>query len=208
MICRVIATFILGVSSCLYASVIEAPDLFMQRTTEAVLAELKALPADDLVRVYALIDKDILPAVDMEYMSRWVAGRKAWSSAPSEQKKLFQVTFQKLMTKTYSSTLFLFKDRAMIYSRPPRVDYQKAKTIPVYCEIKQTNKESIQVIYQLRLINKQWKIFDVLVEGVSMIKGLQSQYEQVIAQKGLAGGIDAMNLKLNQQASTSEKSDK
>ena len=112
------------------------------------------------------------------------------------------------MTKTYSSTLFLFKDRAMIYSRPPRVDYQKAKTIPVYCEIKQANKESIQVIYQLRLVNKQWKIFDVLVEGVSMLKGLQSQYEQVIAQNGLAGGVDAMNLKLNQQTSTSEKRDK
>lgn len=183
-------------SAFAYASGIADPQLFLQNKTQIVLSELKDIPENQTSEVYNLIDKEIVPIVDIEYMSRWVAGRKAWSQASAEQKAKFQEVFQKLMIKTYSSTLMIFKDRDMQYSRPPRVDYQKAKNIPIYCEIKQPNKESIQVIYQLRLVNKDWKIFDVLVEGVSMLKGLQAQYEQTIAQKGLSGGIEAMEAKL------------
>ncbi len=179
-----------------FASAIEPPETFMQNTTNAVLEELKSIPAGQMDQVYVLIEKDIVPIVDIEYMAKWVVGRKAWANASTEQKQMFQEVFEKLMSKTYASTLLIFKDRTMLYSRPVRVDYQKAKTIPVYCEIKQPNKESIQVIYQMRLMNNQWKIFDVLVEGVSMLKGLQAQYEQPIAQKGIVGGIEAMQQKL------------
>jgi phospholipid transport system substrate-binding protein len=178
---------------------VEAPDIFMQRTTDVVLSEIKMMSSHDLSKMYVIVDKHLLPIVDVEYMSRWVAGRKAWSSAKKEQKMLFQETLEQLMIQTYSSTLFMVKDKEMKYSRPPHIDFIKAKTIPVYCEIKQPGKESIQMIYQLRMFPEGWKIFDVLVEGVSMLKGLQSQYEQVIAQKGINGGIESMENKIHQQ---------
>jgi len=202
MIMRILTLLLWGLSSGVSASTIEAPERFMQQATEAVIVDLKDLSSDDTNGIYALIDKNIIPIVDIEYMSRWMAGRKAWKQATSEQKKIFQATFQKLMTKTYASTVLIFKDQEMTYSRPARVDYYKVKTIPVYCEIKQSNKESIQVIYQLRLVHKQWKIFDVLVEGVSMLKGLKSQYEPSISQKGLEGGIATMNAKLHHASNT------
>lgn len=190
-------TYLICSIGLVHASVIEAPEVFMQRVTATVLEEIHKIPADDLPQIYALVDKELLPLIDLPYMSRWVAGRRAWGAATDSQKEVFVETFQKLMIKTYSSTLFLFKDRAMTYSRPPRVDYVKAKTIPVFCEIEQPGKESIQVIYQLRMYTPNWKIFDVLIEGVSMLKGLQSQYEQIIAQKGIEGGIEAMQKKLD-----------
>jgi phospholipid transport system substrate-binding protein len=202
MLTRLLALVFAGICSLATASTMEPPETFMQNTTTSVLEQLKQIPPGDMPKVYAVIEKEIVPVVDIEYMARWVVGRKAWSKASAEEQKLFTEVFEKLMSKTYASTLLLFKDRTMIYSRPMRVDYQKAKTIPVYCEIKQPNKESIQVIYQMRMMSNQWKIFDVLVEGVSMLKGLQAQYEQVIAQKGINGGIEAMQQKLNSSAAT------
>ncbi len=205
MIMRFFTLLLIGWISTLSAITIEPPDIFMQKTTNAVLEELRTIPAAEIERVYAVIEKKIVPIVDIEYMAKWVVGRRSWAHSSGEQQKDFQEIFEKLMCKTYASTLLMFKDRTMIYSRPMRIDYQKAKTIPVYCEIKQPNKESIQIIYQMRLINKQWKVFDVLVEGVSMIKGLQAQYEQPITQKGMAGGIEAMQQKLKSPSKSLEK---
>jgi ABC-type transporter MlaC component len=196
MIMRSLALLLTGWVPTLSASTIEPPEIFMQNTTNAVLEELKTIPPGEIDRVYAVIQKDIVPIVDIEYMAKWVVGRRCWAHASDEQQKAFQDVFEKLMSQTYASTLLVFKDKPMIYSRPMRVDYQKAKTIPVYCEIQQPNKESIQVIYQMRLINTHWKVFDVLVEGVSMLKGLQAQYEQPITQKGISGGIEAMQQRL------------
>ncbi len=201
MLFRLVIGAFLGLSSLVSASTIEPPEVFMKKTTARVVEQVKAIPDGDLAQVNQVIEKEIVPVVDIEYMSRWVVGRKAWAKATAEEQKRFSEVFEKLMSKTYASTLLIFKDREMIYSRPVRIDYQKAKTLPVYCEIKQPNKESIQVIYQMRLIGNEWKIFDLLVEGISMLKGLQAQYEQVIAQKGINGGIEAMQEKLNRPES-------
>jgi len=205
---NVFLSLISGICFAATPATVEAPDLFMQDLTNRVLKEVKNLPEGDMQDLYLVVDKEIIPYIDLDYMSKWVAGRKAWANASSDQRQKFQEVFQNLLTRTYSSTLFVFRDREVVYSRPPRVDYTKAKTIPVSCEVKQPNKESIQVIYQLRLVNKQWKVFDILVEGVSMLKGLQTQYEQVIAEKGLPGAITLMQQKSQEKSMENEKRQK
>lgn len=182
-------------------SVVVPPDRFMYQATTEVLAELKDLTPSQTQQVNYLIDRKIIPHVDIEYMTKWVAGRKAWTKASAVEKKEFSEVFTKLMIQTYASTLFMIQDKTISYSRPPKTDYMTAKTVPISSEIIQSNKDPIHIIYQLRLVGKEWKIFDLLIEGVSLLKGLQGQYEEVIAQKGLKGGIDAMRARLTEKSS-------
>ena len=86
----------------------------------------------------------------------------------------------------------------MKYYRLGSGDYEKMTRIQVICEIQQDNKDPIKAIYQLHLVQQEWKIFDILVEGVSMLKGLQAQYADLIAKEGITGVTNVMQQKVDE----------
>lgn len=183
--------------SLLLASEPPAPDIFLKEITTTVLVDLKELPSPPPeCQLDKIIEKKIVPYVDVPYMARWVAGRRAWQEASPEIRQQFTKNFQMMLVRTYSSTLETFKDREMVFSRNMNRDYLQDRHVQVYASIDQPGKDAISVIYQMRRIDDGWKIFDVVVEGISMLKGLQAQYEQVIAQEGLQGAIIRMSEQL------------
>ncbi len=176
---------------------LEAPDLFMSRVTTEVISDINKLPTDrQPIQLYNIIEEKILPQVDVGYMAKWVIGRKAWGEANSVDKEAFTKLFTSLLTKTYSSTLLAFKDKKMDYYLNNKADYLKAKNIQVMCKIDQPNKDPINVMYQLKRSGDQWKIFDVLVEGVSMLKGLQAQFAESVSRGGIKAAIELVEKKL------------
>ncbi len=182
-------------ASC--ATELPAPDVFMEKITSEVLVDLSQLPSPPPAdQLDSLIEAKIVPYVDVPYMARWVAGRRAWSEADATLRQEFTHQFQYMLVRTYSSTLETFKDRKMTYSRTAGKDYHQEKHLQVYASIAQPGKEPISVIYQLRRYDNTWKVFDVVVEGISMLKGLQSQYEKIIATEGLQGAIKRMQEQL------------
>lgn len=190
-----LASFSLLGASC--ATQLPAPEQFMEKITSEVLVELNELPSPPPEkRLDSLIEAKIVPYVDVPYMARWVAGRRAWSEADNTLRKEFTEQFRAMLVRTYSSTLESFKDRKMTYSRSAGKDYHQEKHLQVYASIAQSGKEAISVIYQLRRFDNTWKVFDVVVEGISMLKGLQSQYEKIIATEGLQGAITRMQEQL------------
>ncbi|NBW56503.1 ABC transporter substrate-binding protein [bacterium] len=194
--------FLIGVCfSCAFA--LQDPVVFMQEVTNDVLIDLNKLANNDKNdALYEIINKKILLHVDIEFMARWVVGRKAWNDATKKQQEDFIQVFTKLLSRTYSSTLLVFKDRQIKYYRTGSSDYKTASRIQIICEIQQSgdkqsiNKDPIKGIYQMHLVKENWMIFDVLVEGVSMLKGLQAQYEQVIAREGIDGATVLIQKKL------------
>lgn len=183
--------------STLCGGELPAPDFFMEKITSNVLVDLKELPSPPPEeQLDNLIEAKIVPYVDVPYMARWVAGRRAWLDSTKEQRKDFTENFQSMLVRTYSSTLETFKDRKMTYSRNTNRDYHQERHVQVYAYIEQPGKDSISVIYQMRRYEDTWRVFDIVVEGISMLKGLQSQYEQVIAQGGLEAAIIRMREQL------------
>jgi phospholipid transport system substrate-binding protein len=187
--------------SCAFA--LQDPVIFMQEVTNDVLNDLNKLPNNDRYdALYQIFNRKILSHVDVEFMARWVVGRKAWTDATKKQQEDFIEVFTKLLSRTYSSTLIMFKDRQMKYYRIGSGDYKTASRIQIICEIQQSgdkqsiNKDPIKGIYQMHLVKENWMIFDVLVEGVSMLKGLQAQYAQVIAREGIDGATVLIQKKL------------
>jgi phospholipid transport system substrate-binding protein len=183
-----------------YANALQDPAEFMQQVTSNVVVDLNKLPNNEKNQnLYDIINTKILPQVDIEYMARWVVGRTAWMQATDAQKKSFIKAYTTLLSRTYSSTLLSFKDREMKYYRIGNADYQQLQRVQVICEIQQPNKEPIKAIYQLHLVQGEWKIFDILVEGVSMLKGLQAQFVDIIAREGIEGATNLIHEKLTNE---------
>lgn len=192
---KLIIIGVAGLVSSLIA--LEAPDMFMSRVTSEVILDINQLPKDHQTNeLYSIIEGKILPQVDISYMAKWVIGRKAWGDATSVDREEFTKLFTSLLTKTYSSTLLAFKDKKMNYYLSNKSDYLKSKNIQVMCKIDQPNKDPINVMYQLKRSGDQWKIFDVLVEGVSMLKGLQAQFSESVSRGGIKAAIDLVEKKL------------
>jgi ABC-type transporter MlaC component len=195
---KFLLTVLMSATSFLIA--LQNPADFMQQVTADVLVDLNSLSIQKKDQVlYDIINKKILPEVDIGYMARWVVGRKAWMEASAEQQKKFTEVFTTLLCRTYSSTLLIFKDRTMKYYQVGQTDYRQAQRVQVICEIQQPNKDPIKALYQLHAVNQEWKIFDVVVEGISMLKGLQAQFTEVITRGGIDGATKLIQQKIEDQ---------
>jgi phospholipid transport system substrate-binding protein len=173
-------------NSC-YGSAPADPLALLQSVTQEVLAELKAeqetIKADPR-KVQALINRVMLPQVDIDGMSQWVVGRTAWNQASSEQQQAFIGQFRHLILNTYANTLSAYHNQTIEYfpMREPVADKVRVQVISV---IREPSKEPINVVYRLVKKPEGWKVYDIIIEGISLLKGFQAQFAEDIQSKGL-----------------------
>lgn len=178
--------FLLSVQS-LQAFPSERPEKLLERVTNQMLSTLKKHDKD-LKRnpqgVFEIIDKILVPHVDESAMARWVAGRTAWEKATPSQRALFTNEFRDLLIRTYASTLMEYDNQRVEYF-PIRGSIQGKTRVQVQSVIREPGKEQINVTYRLVAKKDAWKVYDISIEGVSLLKGFKSQLSQEIQRKGL-----------------------
>lgn len=143
-------------------------------------------------QMYSVIDKHILPYVDFNEMSTWVAGRKIWGNATQQTRDEFVRQFKILVVRTYATALNNYSNEVVEFI-PQKIDTSKSR-VQVSSWIKRSNKESIRVDYRLIKHGNSWLVYDVIVEGVSILQGFQAQFSDQIRQKGLASVINEIKL--------------
>jgi len=126
--------------------------------------------------------KKILPNFDFEKVSRLVLG-KNWTNATPEQKTAFQAEFKTLLLRTYATALSKYKNQTIEY-KPFRME-AGADTATVKTAIQQSGGDPISVDYSLGKKADDWKVFDIVIEGVSLVTNYRSQFAQEIRQNGL-----------------------
>lgn len=170
----------------------EQPDVMLQRVTQEMIDALrqndKALQQHP-EKIYGIIETILVPHIDWVAMSRWVVGRNAWQNASNESKQRFVKEFKELLIRTYASTLRAYNNQTIDYL-PIRGGIQGKPRVQVGSLIKEPGREPIRVNY--RLVNKgtNWQVYDITIEGVSLLKGFQSQFATEIQQNGLDKLID------------------
>lgn len=180
---RFLMTFALVCFSTLAVAEV-GPDELVRRTAEDVLAVVKAdkeIQAGNQERSYALIEEKILPNFNFEKVSRLVLGRN-WTNASPEQKSAFQEEFKTLLLRTYATALSKYKNQTIEY-RPFRME-SGATTATVRTLILQSGGQPIAVDYSLEK-KADWKVYDIVIEGVSLVTNYRSQFAQEIRQNGL-----------------------
>lgn len=163
----------------------EAPDELVKRTAEDVLTIVKAdkdIQAGNQEKIFALAEEKILPNFNFDRVSRLVLG-KNWTKATAEQKSAFQTEFRTLLLRTYATALSKYKNQTIEY-KPLRLA-DGTTTAAVKTVILQPGGQPIAVDYALEKQADTWKVYDIVIEGVSLVTNYRSQFTQEIRQNGL-----------------------
>lgn len=162
------------------------PEELVRSTADVILAEIKAhreLYAKDHARLYQMADEKVLPHFDFRRMSQWVLGR-FWRDASREQRDAFVVAFRDLLVRTYSTALLNYKDQEIIYLPVPRRANDDDALVKT--EVKQSGQPNIPIHYSFyKNRDGAWKVYDVTIEGVSLVTNYRSVYATKIRDKGL-----------------------
>ena len=164
---------------------LEGPDELVKRTAEDVLATVKSdadIQAGDQAKIFALAEEKIVPNFNFDKVSRLVLG-KNWTKASPEQKTAFQAEFRTLLIRTYATALSKYKNQTIEY-KPLRMA-EGANTVSVKTAIVQPGGQPIAVDYSLEKKADAWKVYDIVIEGVSLVTNYRGQFAQEIRQNGI-----------------------
>jgi len=192
------ALALLATSSVALAEV--GPDALVKSTAEDVLAVVKKdkdIQAGNQNKIFALAEEKILPNFNFERVSRLVLG-KAWNKASTEQKQAFQQEFRSLLLRTYATALSKYRNQTIEY-KPFRA--QDGETdVKVKTQILQPGGQPIPVDYSLEKNGDSWKVYDITIEGVSLVTNYRGQFSNEIRQGGLDGLIQKLAAKNQENA--------
>jgi phospholipid transport system substrate-binding protein len=161
------------------------PQQLIETSSKALLDNLDANRAayrKDISGLYKVIDSEFLPHVDVPYAAQQVLG-KHWREATAEQKKRFtDALYQSLLT-TYGKALLDFtSDRMQVL---PSQDDPAGTRASVRTKVRTSNGTDVAVNYTLRKVGTEWKVWDVVIEGISYVKSFRDDFGSEIDQKGL-----------------------
>ena len=161
------------------------------RILEGLTSQRESLQ-DDPQHLYEFVDRHIVPHFDFERMSRRVLGKR-WKTASPEQQTRFVSVFRSLLVRTYSAVLNEYRGQTLTYLDPVPRKSDDEIVIPV--EIEQTGGQPIRIAYAMHQDGMDWKIFDVAVEGVSLVTNYRSSFRSEIARHGIDGLIARLEAK-------------
>ncbi len=175
-----------------------SPQALVQQTSEKILTELKNEQGQpqEPGRIYALVDEILLPHFDFEYMSQMVLA-KYWRRASQEERVAFVAEFRNLLVRTYAKSLDQYVDQEIVFL-PFRAGKDKLQAT-VKTEVEQAGSFPIPIDYRLHYKQGSWLLFDVLIDGVSLVTNYRSSFAKAIRKDGLQNLIDSLAEK-NQRA--------
>ncbi|MDH5784571.1 MAG: ABC transporter substrate-binding protein [Chromatiales bacterium] len=177
----------------------------VQETTDKVLERLKIdsekLKADASL-IYPLVEDLVLPHFDFAKMSQWVLG-KNWRQANQAQRDEFTDGFRTLLVRTYAKALLEYTDQSLRYLPVHAED--DAQRVTVKTEIVQQGGPSIPLHYSMYQ-NKAgaWKVYDIKVDGVSLVSNYRSSFTTEIRNSGIPGLLKRL-AEMNQNAAAGEE---
>ncbi len=174
---------LLGFSTSSFA--LDGPDELVKKTAEDVLATVKNdkdIQAGDQAKIFALAEEKIVPNFNFDKVSRMVLG-KNWTKATPDQKTAFQAEFRTLLIRTYATALSKYRNQTIEY-KPFRM-VNESTIASVKTQIVQPGGQPIAVDYTLEKQADAWKVYDIVIEGVSLVTNYRGQFSDEIRQNGL-----------------------
>ncbi len=150
--------------------------------------------------LYVLVDAILLSHADLGKMSQWILG-KHWRDAKELQRGEFEQQFRQLLVRTYSTAIQTVAPENIHYL-PVRGAGRPDRAL-VRTEIRQPGEAVIAIDYPMYRTQQRWLVYDVRVEGVSLVTNYRTTFAEEIRDKGLAGLIAELKLR-NDEPLTAE----
>lgn len=179
------------------------PDVLVRDTSKEVLEIVKKdkdIQAGDRKKILDLVETKILPHFDFTRITRLAVG-KNWRSATPEQQQALVKEFRTLLVRTYSTALTTYKDQTY----EVKTADIKGDDATVKVEINQPGGQPIMMDYSLEKTPQGWKVYDVVVAGISLVTNYRSSFNNEINRSGIDGLIKTLMDKNEKLESGEEK---
>ncbi|STX51155.1 signal peptide protein, toluene tolerance protein Ttg2D [Legionella busanensis] len=200
---KVIKLIFLGFCICLAQTLWaqSSPIPMLQDTADQIVTTLKqnktSLKKNHTI-IYQAVERHLLPRVDVNGMARSVLGRQAWSKATPSERSQFTQAFTQLVIRTYSNPLAEYTSETIKFL-PIKGSLDK-RFVRVNSIIMRPNGKNIPLNYSLVAKDGDWKIYDLSVEGVSLLQSFRSQFAQVLQSSNMQALIKEMQARSKKAA--------
>jgi len=172
-----------------------APDMLITNTVQEVTAIIKQdkdIQAGNQQKIIALVDAKVLPHFDFERMTRLAVGRY-WRTATPAQRQTLVTEFRDMLVRTYTKVFTVYRDQT-IAVKPPRMSPGDTE-VTVNTTVSKPGSQTTRVDYEMKLEANGWKVFDISIEGVSMVMSYRGTFSSQIQQNGIDGLIKTLSNK-------------
>lgn len=178
-----------------------APDALVKDVTNDVLAIVrqdKAIQSGDTRKAIDLVEAKVLPHFNFKRMTALAVGRDWRQATPAQQEQLTEA-FKVLLVRTYSNAITQYRDQVIDF-KPLRAQPEDTDVL-VRTEVKQPGAKAVQIDYSLEKAANGWKVYDVVVAGVSLVTNYRGSFSQEIKAGGIDGLIKSLQAKNRDSAS-------
>jgi len=156
----------------------------------AIVQEPKLKITDKLKERRELLSKTISARFDFTEMARRSLGAE-WRRINPAQQQQFVELFTGLLRDAYVKEIESYKGQKVNYTRETQEDqFAVVRTV-----LRSSDDDEFAIEYRLHLVDKEWKVYDVVIENVSIVNNYRSQFARIINRSGFEGLIRALNEK-------------
>lgn len=169
-----------------------APDALAKSTTNEVLRIVrqdKDIKSGNSRKILDLVEQKILPNFDFQHMTQLAVG-KHWPRASPEQQQALVSEFRTMLVRTYSSAISSVADYKIEFK--PFNAAPGDTEVTVNTEVSKPGAPPIPIDYRMEKRNSSWKVFDVLVDNVSLVTVYRNSFNSEVRRNGVDGLIAAL----------------
>jgi phospholipid transport system substrate-binding protein len=160
----------------------------MLRTLESRRAEIDANPQ----LIYGLVGTKLAPHFDFDMITRSAVG-KDWNQASPAQRTELVNAFREVLVRTYAKALLKYSGQEIVYqsSKPGT----RSGTVVVPTQVRAPGGPPITIDYRMHKLGGSWKVYDVVIDNVSLISNYRGQFRATIGREGIDGLISELRSK-------------
>jgi phospholipid transport system substrate-binding protein len=163
------------------------PDQLVKTVTLEVvdlITKDKEIQAGNRAKLIQLIDAKVLPHFNFAAMTALALGQ-SWNKASAEQKKRLTEEFRTLLVRTYASALSAYSEQKLDF-RPLRAKPTDTD-VTVQVRVLQPGAQPVPIDYSMEKTSSGWKVYDVMVGGVSLVANYRTEFNNVVRESGIDG---------------------
>jgi phospholipid transport system substrate-binding protein len=189
-----LGVFLLGLVLCGDALAV-APDIASAQVQDtakrmlAVLEERRSELDSSPGLIYELVNEIVVPSFDFERITRHAMGRN-WRKANAEQQQALVVEFRKMLVRVYAKSLLNYagQEIRILPLRPGK----RPGHVTVYTAVNEPGGPTVPINYRMYLKDGAWKVYDVIIDGVSLVSNYRGSFAAEVRRKGIDGLIQTL----------------
>lgn len=174
------------------AAEVLAPDVLARNVTDEVLAIVRAdkeIQSGNQKKVLELVESKIVPHFNFVRMTQLAMGRN-WRQASADQRNRLVGEFRTLLVRTYTSAFTQYRNQTVDYRRPRMAAGDTDVVVQSF--IRQPSGQPVAVDYSMEKTDAGWKVYNVKIEGISLVENYRNTFNTEVQKNGIDGLIKSL----------------